>query len=116
MRNSSQPTNWTLGAVMLALVGSGFVGNDSSEARCECNQKMEALLERDFSFYSDTESILEFDYRVDKRSQHVEVDLHGLNFDSDDSEWTARDRGDFKDFLGAVGVTVSYEMRRPIVR
>ena len=106
-----------IAAVILAgLATFGFAWNQSAEARCECERRMEAQLEKEFSFYTDAETVLEFDFGVDKQAQQVEVHLFGLNFDGDDTEWTQRVRPAFENFIGAVGETVAYEMQKPIVR
>jgi len=98
----------------VAFLGVGWV--DSAEAKCRCNKKMEAKLEKEFSYYSDPGSVMDFNFDVAKQANHVEVYLLGQNFNSQTSDWTQRDPGLFKDYLGDLGWTVSHEMERPMVR
>ncbi|MCB9782150.1 MAG: hypothetical protein H6751_04210 [Candidatus Omnitrophica bacterium] len=111
---NSKTRVWSV--LLLGLTLVGFFWTQPSQARCECEKRMEAKLEKDFSFYTDSETVMEFNFGVAKKDDRIEVQLYGQNFDGDDPEWKQRVVPAFEEYIGAMGSTVSYEMQRPMVR
>ncbi|MCA9434211.1 MAG: hypothetical protein KC978_00405 [Candidatus Omnitrophica bacterium] len=103
----------------LTLFGTLFLmvsASQTAQANCPCNQRMEAKLKSEYTYYADNYSVLEFKFQVHKQAQFVDVTLVGQNFGLWDTEWISRDQKFFLSYLGAIGKDVSAQMDRPVVK
>ncbi len=106
--------NISLFIVTFTLTTSGTL--ESGQATCPCNQKMETKLKSSYTYYTDTQSVLEFRFQVNKKDRYVDVRLVGQNFGPWDGDWTGKDPQSFLRYLGAIGQDVSKQMQKPIIK
>lgn len=111
-----QASGWKWGLLFPSVAILCLGWPQPAESKCECEKKMAAILEGQYSLYSDNTSEMEFDFDVKKRSRHVEVGLLGRDFDSKDQDWIQKNDDSFSSYLSAVGHTVQSEMEKPMVR